>query len=653
MYLTGCGELLCDVAGGRDRVPSTPFRLAVLEDGRAVVEAGKVTEPEPRILPASAFQDGAFVAVPVELLLDLVGLSAEQLAGLKGRLQLRVRASVAGSPGAEDLEGVSLAPYSRSWVLRGLRPWLLRSGAAVGDLLALGRAEEPPPAPGADAGAGPSTAGAAADGGSVPAITVRLFRTGAGGPAAAVQQAAEALSPGQAAHDGGCTASRPRCGHADASQAAEASRRECAAGAGGSASHKRGREDPEAWGAAAGSGEEGEEQAPVACRTRRGSQAARGPIGPCLGSGQQTRKPDGNTAVRGGGRSDGGHTDRPSPGGQDASHAAAAAGPSASANPDDPVSVIGAGRDGPCTTMATAASIAHLQGYVPPGELPPVRPGELRLCGLTFHPAAAPAVRAALEQWEAAQSCAAAPAAGLFNLQAAAEAAGVPGMDRVVLRTSLEGLLGLKAPAGAAGRPLPEGPVACGLVAPCGDPAQGHSGLRATTRIAAGSAVCVVGGYVLPRGAAEELVASGLSHCRPEVRAQVPGSSLTSGTSSSGVAGTAAKAEAWRLMVCALLLPYKLVARHRGGEDGPSAGDTAALLRRLALLQPHAARLLDDPAADKGALAEGGSAPVRPPGPNCKILSVSVRGVCLPVLVALRDISRGAAAEGLREGLVE
>ncbi|KAG2489462.1 hypothetical protein HYH03_012098 [Edaphochlamys debaryana] len=677
--LSGYQVLLADVAGGKDRVASTPFRLAVLEDGRAVVEAGEVTEPEPRIIRASALSRGAYMAVPMDNLSGLLGLSAEQLACLKGHLQLRVRASVAGSPGAEELEGVYLFPPKGKggWGIRGLQPWLSRSGAAVGDLLALGRAEELPPAPGADAGAGPSTAGAAADGGSVPAITARLFCTGAGGAATAVQQAAEALSPGRAAHEG-CTASSKRgCGHADASQAATTDHQ---------AALSPGRVD--VGGA-------------VACRkwgrqASEGPQATRGVEDPIA---RHTRR-DG-TAGRAGSSSDEGHTHQPLLEGQIATATAsdrlaspvpdylstgggtaAASTPCASSGKGNECHAVavaeswghagsGAGKCGggcscrpeaqpggstgrrsprlaaqppaPSCAGLPAASISRLQGYVPPGELPPLRPGELRLCGLTFHPAVDPAVRAALGLWEAAQPGAADPAADPFALQAGPEGAAPGELDPLVLRTSLADLLGLTAPAGAAAGPLPEGPVACGLVAPCGDPAQGHSGLRATARIAAGSAVCVVGGYVLPRGAAEELVASGLSQCRPEVRAQVAATLEGSG---SGGGSTASLQAAWRLMVGSLMLPYDLpygLAEWRAPEEAVDGGP-AGTLRLSQLGYGGVGALVSDyrmqATGDEG---EGDASPlhVTAPGPNCTILSVSVRGVCLPVLVALRDIAPG------------
>ncbi|KAG2489483.1 hypothetical protein HYH03_012119 [Edaphochlamys debaryana] len=648
--------LLRDVAGGKDRVASSPFRLAVLEDGRAVVEAGEATEPEPRILPASAFDSSRIVVVPFETLPQLLGLTAEQLAGTEGHLQLRVRASVVGSPGAEELGGVYLALHSRSWVLRGLRPWLLRSGAAVGDLLALRRAEEPPPAADAGtAGAGPSTAAPTADRGIVPAITVRLFRTGARGAAAAVQQAAEALSPEQAAHDGDRVASTPfrlavlEDGRAvvEAGEATEPEPRVLQATAlrkgfigvsfetlhgllgltreqlAGTEGHLQLRVRASVVGSPGA-----EELGGVYLALHSRSWVLRGlhrwlkrsgaAVGDLLALGRAQAPP-------------------PAPG------ADAGAGPSTAGAAADGGSQPGPSQQPPapsCTGLP-AASISRLQGYVPPGELPPLRPGELRLCGLTFHPAVAPAIRAALEQWEAAQPGAPDPAAERIAVQAGPEAAGAPGLDPLVLFTSLADLLGLTAP-GAAGRPLPEGPVDCGLVAPCGDPAQGHSGLRATARIAAGSAVCVVGGYVLPRGAAEELVASGLSQCRPEVRAQVAAALEDAGT---GGGSTASLQAAWRLMVGSLTLPYTLPygmdERRGGAEEAATSGPSDPLRLSQLGYGGLGALVCDFRTQTTGGEVEGDASPLPMQGPNCTILSVSVRGVCLPVLVALRDIAPG------------
>ncbi|KAG2482019.1 hypothetical protein HYH03_019027 [Edaphochlamys debaryana] len=1001
---TGCTTLLDDVAGGKKRVASTPFRLAVLENGRAVVEAGEATEPEPRILRGTAFQDGAFVAVPVELLLDLIGLTPEQLAGLKGRLQLRVRAAVAGSTGAEDLEGVYLAPYSRSWVLRGLRPWLLRSGAAV---------------------AGPPRS---------PAITVRLIRA-AGAAATAEQQAARGSGPGRAAGEGRSAGRKrgPSFRGSEGSEEEEADeaatpwaeaveearlqaeeplaaricqRNEASGGrdnarppgrqplllggvdcgfpakrralsldqpaaevalAQANRSTAQGRSSAgtrEALAAAVASGAnmthasragegpaEPEQDAPTAaaytlrfCRwslrcsldalqhafpaelqaahssgtgqfvrmygrmpggirlykgvylttsesddffiggcapllsdvaggRRRaaatpfrlavledgravveackitvpvavegmaacgGLDAAQPPgLRPLMGAGGCGRGPTGPPArhlaamhsamhagstgsglgfVRGclegelppaaavggwgptgvpgaepggSGRGGGGAQHPRIPGicaselvAQASSEVRLAAGqgpmggPAASpglaaaverppqqaltglisptaatgkANLDpprpgmlyahpaedavgvptaalyalwlsngrltpgmvalqhalpaelkalrssrisQPVRLYGRMPDGSVRLFSSARLaeygwVGHFSGHealladvvggrervastpfrlavledgravveagevtdpeprgcVPPGELPPLRPGELRLCGLTFHPAAAPAVRAALEQWEADRSGAADPAADPIAVQAGPDVVGAPGSDPLVLRASLEGLLGLKAPAGAAGRPLPEGPVACGLVAPCGDPAQGHSGLRATTRIAAGSAVCVVGGYVLPRGAAEELVASGLSQCRPEVRAQVAATLEGAGTGGSAASLQAA----WRLMVRSLLLPYTLpygMAEWRAPEEALDGGPAGPLRLSQLGYGGLGALVFDYRTQTAGGEGEGDASPLRVTalGPNCTILPVFVRGVPLPVLVALRDISPG------------
>ncbi len=66
----------------------------------------------------------------------------------------------------------------------------------------------------------------------------------------------------------------------------------------------------------------------------------------------------------------------------------------------------GAGQAAACPPAAhlpaASLTVAHLHGCLPPGLAPPpLQPGELRLCGLTFHPDLAPGVRRAMADWEA------------------------------------------------------------------------------------------------------------------------------------------------------------------------------------------------------------------------------------------------------------
>ncbi|KAG2482020.1 hypothetical protein HYH03_019028 [Edaphochlamys debaryana] len=328
--ITFYGALLADVAGGEERVGSTPCRLAVVEDGRAVVEAGEATEPEPSTLPSSALRGGGGISVPSETLVELLGLSAEHLAGLKGRLQLQVRDSVSGTPGVEELAGVYLA--SR----------YVRASSAT-------------------------SAGSCPEAELSPAAAAVGERSPAGAPGA---------EPGDS-----------------------------------------------------GRGEERVASTPFRLAVLE----------------------DGRAVV------EAGEATEPEP------------------------------------RVLQASAFGQGSSIAVPAEVVP------QLLGLT-------------------------------------------GEQLADLKSRLQ--------------------------------LQGHSGLRATAGIAAGSAVCVVGGYVLPRGAAEELVASGLSHCRPEVRAQVAAALEGSGT---GGGSAASLQVAWRLMASSLMLPYGLqlgLAEWRGMEEAAN-GDTS------------------------------------------------------------------------------
>ncbi|GFR47857.1 hypothetical protein Agub_g9563, partial [Astrephomene gubernaculifera] len=62
----------------------------------------------------------------------------------------------------------------------------------------------------------------------------------------------------------------------------------------------------------------------------------------------------------------------------------------------------------PAQLPLCSLSSAHLRGCIPPDVcLPPLQPGELRLCGLTFHPDVAQRVRRRMAEWAAAMSRAA------------------------------------------------------------------------------------------------------------------------------------------------------------------------------------------------------------------------------------------------------
>ncbi|KAG2495301.1 hypothetical protein HYH03_006573 [Edaphochlamys debaryana] len=291
-----------------------------------------------------------------------------------------------------------------------------------------------------------------------------------------------------------------------------------------------------------------------------------------------------------------------------------------------------------------AASITHLHGYVRPGRgLPPLRPGELRLCGLTFHPAVASFVRAAHAQCDSLErsqqgplllhgqdshhAAAAAPAAALqlsiLGVDAGSGGAGAEaflahGLDRGTLCASLACLLWLAGQGGgeggggggggAAKGSLPEGTVARTGLAARRDPGGGEVWLEATEPIGRGAAVCVVGGYVMRRGAAEVRVAAG------------PGVLPARSGGAGGGIGAGPRRRWWRPW----LSGGSLVLSQLG------YGGVGALVA-----DPLTACIA---AADR---AQGGTPPGPASQPNCAVLAVCARGVLLPVLVALRDIGPG------------
>ncbi|KAG2494336.1 hypothetical protein HYH03_007394 [Edaphochlamys debaryana] len=304
-------------------------------------------------------------------------------------------------------------------------------------------------------------------------------------------------------------------------------------------------------------------------------------------------------------------------------------------------------REGPAgnTEHLPASSVSHLHGYLPPGvPLPPLQPGELRLCGLTFHPDLAPSVRRVMQEWEASSS---GGGCGLARCDPSTRQISIPGVDgdaggseaaastasaafsrhglrRPILATRLARHLGIYTHWDA---PLPSGPLPLSpdLVAPGPEPERGGAGLFARAGIKPSWVLGVVGGYVMPGAAAEAFAARGLrqgQHLQAAMTGRAGGSAEDADT-------------AWGFLASSFRLRLPGLGPSPCGADGCELsmlgyGNEAALVndpRR----NPRAWAPGNDVGDEEGAAAQA----------NCMVLPVSVRGLVLPVLVALRDIAPG------------
>ncbi|KAG2495480.1 hypothetical protein HYH03_006425 [Edaphochlamys debaryana] len=320
---------------------------------------------------------------------------------------------------------------------------------------------------------------------------------------------------------------------------------------------------------------------------------------------------------------------------------------------------------------ASSLSAAHLQGcalsrdaVAPP---PALQPGELRLCGLTFHPELAPGVRSAMEAWEARlaeQLAAEGWTGGLEDAEpereqvkvldsSALRAVGIPD---VVVAHSLAVLLGLTA---AFNAPLPEhAPQLPSIVEPRQDDAGGGAGLFATARIPQlgpgslapgrdegrsgagllaaaalrkGVVFGVMGGYVMPKDVAQRHYSRGFRVLNDEAKAELAArASRGAGEAWAAAGGDVLSRYAWQLLESALRFPM----------PGSADGWELSMLGYGSL-----AALINDPRREPRGWVEGndvgdeGGAAAR--AANCAVVPVSVRGLTLPVVVALRDIRPG------------
>ncbi len=192
---------------------------------------------------------------------------------------------------------------------------------------------------------------------------------------------------------------------------------------------------------------------------------------------------------------------------------------------------------------------ANLRGYIASEEqLPPVREGELRWCGLTFHPRLAPEVCAAMDTWlpalgpgglaEADPSVQQVYVGGLGeevpgahrtwaqrhkHVEAALKDAQAvlqrPGLNATDIACHLASLLGWFADWG---RAWPQGQVEWEGVEAFWDQDRACMALRATEPgITRSSVIGICSGYVMPADVADTFVSRGFQACSPEVKAEV------------------------------------------------------------------------------------------------------------------------------------
>ncbi len=208
----------------------------------------------------------------------------------------------------------------------------------------------------------------------------------------------------------------------------------------------------------------------------------------------------------------------------------------------------------PAHLPAATLTAAHLPGHVPPAiDPPPLQPGEVRLCGLTFHPHLALGVQQAMAAWQeglrgtpleeldpsteqvqvlgvglgAGKGSGGTGITGTLDLAAAAKCTDALvkgyGLSPAVLTARLVKLLGL-ANVEAWGRALPEeAPVQEAWLERRWDEQRGVWGLLAKVAVKKSHPLGVVGGYVMPAGVGSRFVASGLRHCPEEVRGELRG----------------------------------------------------------------------------------------------------------------------------------
>ncbi len=200
---------------------------------------------------------------------------------------------------------------------------------------------------------------------------------------------------------------------------------------------------------------------------------------------------------------------------------------------------------------ASSLTAASLRGCLSSAaQMPPLRAedGELRLCGLTFHPHVAPDTRAAVDTWHAALPWPLADADPVTQqVYVGALGEEVPEAHRVwaqqhpLVRAALEEGRAVVERHGLNARDLawevvlmlgwlnewgvawPQGGVELQGVEACVDVGRGGRGLRATgpAPMTNGSVIGAMGGYVMPDDVACAFAARGFQVCGPDAAAEL------------------------------------------------------------------------------------------------------------------------------------
>ena len=303
---------------------------------------------------------------------------------------------------------------------------------------------------------------------------------------------------------------------------------------------------------------------------------------------------------------------------------------------------------------------------LPAGEqvsLPPLQPGELRLCGLTFHPELAAGVSASMRQWEDGLRCPLAstdPATRQIRIcgvpaEGAGAAFGPHRLKRNLICSRLAHYLGLSGEHGRSDAPLPQGPLGLLGVEPCpAAPEGGGLGLAAAAPLQHSAVIGILGGYVLPAEAAAAMTLNGFRDLPAQSRSALKAAAATAaavsgGSGGGGVGHSPDPADAWKLLACSYLTPLPpadpelpaAAADAAAGPDATASGPqhrAAASQRVLFMLgYGNLAALINDPRVEPRAWVEGNDVEdesgVAEMNANCAVSAAAMgrrRGVVWP-----------------------
>ncbi|KAG2494334.1 hypothetical protein HYH03_007392 [Edaphochlamys debaryana] len=307
-----------------------------------------------------------------------------------------------------------------------------------------------------------------------------------------------------------------------------------------------------------------------------------------------------------------------------------------------PAQARAAAAEAPAAAKPAAAANAAPVAAAEPGPKP------LLICGLTFHPGLGPSARQAVAEWRARVE----ESGGLAACSPASRQVRVPGVDdtadggmpaadaaaaalaaferhglrRPILASRVTRHLGIDVDWAATLPGKGPEPLARSLVGPGPDPERGGAGLFARAAIKPSWVLGVVGGYVMPRRAAEAVVASSAWTDAPKLTAAL--SALRSGAD-----------PGWGAVLCG---PFRRRLPDAGVDEQEalvmlSYGPDAVLVARAAHLPVEANQLPAPPAAGPQAESQEGATAE----PSCLVLPVLVRGLLLPVLAASRAVAEG------------